>query len=131
MTILSGSITIVQKLREVTNKIKDAATANLIADLNLNLVDLKMQIVSLQERKMSLQKEIDSLKKQNDFRSNVTYRGAGYYLNKLLPGYNNLGPYCTKCLDCEKKLILLRELPIVYREVGKYECPNCKSMFGK
>ena len=78
MSILSTAIATVQKLREVSEKIKDAETNNLIAGLHMALADLKMQFVTLQEENMRLRKELQQVREQTDFRSKVNHPPASW-----------------------------------------------------
>jgi len=128
MAILSTAIATVQKLREVSEKIKDAETNNLIADLNIALADLKMQFVTLQEENMQLRKELQQAREQADFRSKVTFKEGLYFLTERVEGRPE-GPYCPHCLDAEGKLILVTKAQEPFRDFGNLRCPKCKNYY--
>lgn len=128
MLILSTAIATVQKLREVSEKIKDAETNNLIADLNMALADLKMQFVTLQEENMQLRKELQQAGAQKDFRSKVILKEGLYFLTKPVEGRPE-GPYCPRCLDAEDKLILVTKVQGPFRDLGNLRCPECKTFY--
>jgi hypothetical protein len=129
MSILSVAITTVQKLREVAKKIKDAETNNLIADLNMALADLKMQFVALQEENVQLRRGLQQAREETDVRKKVSYRDGFYYLKEVVEGRLE-GPYCTRCLDAENKLILVTEVPKEFREeLGNRQCPECQTLY--
>ncbi len=128
MSILSTAIATVQKLREVSEKIKDAETNNLIADLNIALADLKMQFVTLREENMQLRKELQQAREQMDFRSKVVLKEGLYFLTEPVEGRPE-GPYCPNCLDAEDKLILVTKVQGPFRDLGNLRCPKCKNFY--
>ena len=58
---VSSAIAIVKKLKEVSDKIKDANFKNLLADLNLELAEIKTQVAEVMEENTRLKAKISSL----------------------------------------------------------------------
>ena len=129
LSILNGAITTVQKLREISQKVKDAETTNLIADLNLKLADLKMKFAELQEDNLRLRNELNEAKTQADIRGMMTLRDGLYHLKTPMEDRPE-GPYCTRCLDVEGRPVLVSQLAKVFHDAAKYQCPNCKAHYG-
>jgi hypothetical protein len=130
LAIIGKLVQIGKTLRDVADLVKDAQTKNLIADLNLVLADLKMQVAELQEENLSLKGQVRTLQAQDDHREKLELRDYAYWFSTI-PAGRPAGPYCTCCFDSSEKLILLRELTAHFRVFGKYECPACKSHYGK
>jgi len=129
LSVLNGAITTVQKLREISQKVKDAETTTLIADLNLALADLKMRFAGLQEENLRLRNELAEAKTQADIRGMVTLRDGLYYLKQPVDDRPE-GPFCTRCLDVEGKAVLVAQLARAFHAVANYQCPNCKAHYG-
>ena len=128
LAIIGGAIKTVQKLREVSQKVKDADTLNLIADLNLSLADLKLQFADLQNENLRLQEELKKSKLQSSFRDKLILKNGLYYFKVAEPNRSD-GPYCTRCFDVDEKLVLVAALPRDFQEFGQFSCPNCKAHY--
>ena len=129
LSVVNGAITTLQKLREISQKVKDAETSNLIADLNIALADLKMKFAELQEENLRLKNELNEAHTQADIRGMVTLRNGLYYLKQPVDDRPE-GPYCTRCLDVEGKAVLVAQLARTFHAIAKYQCPNCKARYG-
>lgn len=129
VSVLTGVISTAKKLREVSGKIKDADMKNLIADLNLALANLKLKIADLQKENILLREELEETRKGINIRDTLELRNGLYYLKESMEGRPD-GPYCTRCFDADNKLILVAELPKLFRDLAKFECSNCKTYYG-
>lgn len=128
LSIVSEAIRTLQKLREVTQKMKHVELLNLVADLSLNLAELKLQVAELQEENGSLKAELKKNAQSSSFREKLVLRDRLYFFKE--PQENRpVGPYCTRCYDVEEKLVLVTEMPRVVRNIAKYSCPNCKTNY--
>lgn len=117
-----------KRLREISQKIKDAETKNLIADLNLNLADLKIQVADLQDENRRLRGELAAARVVADQRSRLKRQGNFYYLSN--PAVGEIpGPYCTGCFDSRERLVLVSELGSVFAALGSHQCPVCQSVY--
>lgn len=132
MAELIGTLTtiigIAGKLRDLAKKIQDADTKNLIADLNLELAALKTQVAELQEENLKLRGEVAEARQTQHLRSKVELREKVYFLTEPVQG-RPPGPYCTRCLDVDNKLVLVTELERDFKDFGKYQCNNCKAIY--
>jgi uncharacterized small protein (DUF1192 family) len=128
LSIVSEAIRTLQKLREVTQKMKHVELLNLVADLSLNLAELKLQVAELQEENGSLKAELKKNAQSSSFREKLVLKGSTYFFKE--PQENRPdGPYCTRCYDVEEKLVLVTELERAFNPIAKYICPNCKAHY--
>jgi len=56
--VVAKAIGTMQKLKEVSDKIKDADMRNLVADLNLDLADIKMKLAEISNENRELKEKI-------------------------------------------------------------------------
>jgi hypothetical protein len=129
MIELSTALSTLKALRQLGSRIKDAEFKGLLADLQVALADVKVKCAELQEENLRLKSTIAESKKAEEFRTQMEFREGVYYF-KTPPAGRPIGPYCPGCLDSKEKLQVLRELPEVFRDHGKYECPACEKVFG-
>ena len=125
LSIISTAVDTIQKLREIAQKIKDADTLNLIADLKLALGELKIQFADLLEDNQKLKSEIKGIQENSILRSKLILKNSAYYLENPPEGYTK-GGYCVRCFDAENKLITLTQ-HISWH--GCTKCDNCKSIY--
>lgn len=59
---IATAITLAQRLREISNNIKDAEFKNLLADLSLELADVKLKLAGVLEENVVLKNQIQKLK---------------------------------------------------------------------
>lgn len=62
LTSIGVAITLAQRLREISNNIKDAEFKNLLADLSLELADVKLKLAGVLEENINLKQQIQKLK---------------------------------------------------------------------
>lgn len=55
---LSSAIALVKKLREINDKVKDAESKSLIADLSIELAEIKMQLADVMNENTRLRGEL-------------------------------------------------------------------------
>lgn len=127
---IGAAIEICKKLREASLKVRDAELKNLVGDLSLNLADLKMQLADMQEENVRLKAEISGNTQNADLRPRLTVRDGAYFLANPSPGHAE-GPYCSRCFDVGGTLVLMQELPPIFKSVGKYKCSNCNAICGR
>jgi hypothetical protein len=121
------AVGIAKKLYAISEKIKDADVRNAISDLRIAMADLKDQVVELRDKNQRLEAELSAVKKLTSG-SEVELREGAYYLRE--PGGRPAGPYCTACWDTKHVLALASELPMGFRDLGRYTCPACQAVFG-
>ena len=125
---LSTVIATGKQLVEVANKLKDAEAKNLVADLNLNIAELKMRIVELQEENARLKAQVAQAEDVSSFRQNLEIREQVYFFRTPVEGRAQ-GPYCPRCFDAGKQLVLVTAFTGAFRAIGKYNCPQCKANY--
>jgi len=128
LSIVTGAIKTLQKLREISQKMKNAEIRNLAADLSLNLADLKLQIAELQEENAGLRVQLKKNSQSASYRDKLTVKNGLYFFKESQSNRPD-GPYCTRCFDVDEKLVLVSEMSRAFHGIVKYECPNCKAHF--
>jgi len=129
--ILSAVSTVIdtaKKLRKVSEKMQDAETKNLVADLNLELADLKSKIADLQEENMELQEKVSQFREAKQLRSSLELRNDVYYITDQRIDRPS-GPYCTRCFNYDQELTLVTGLSNTFKRMGNYKCPERESVY--
>lgn len=118
---VSTSITLVQRLREISKNIAEAEFKNLLADLSSELADVKLEAAALKEKLAALQEENRVLQQttpsQNEKPIGVKW---GCYQFK-----DDDGLYCTGCWDSKRKKIRTTRATSTHRL-----CPVCRAPIG-
>ncbi len=114
---VSTVIETAKKLRKVSEKVQDAETKNLVADLNLELADLKSKIAELKEENTELRNKLSQFREAEHLRSSLELRNDLYYLTDQNIDRPS-GPYCTRCFDSDQQLILVTELSNTFKRIG-------------
>ena len=121
VTIVGNSISLVKRLREISNNIAEAEFKNLLADLTDKLADLKLEAANLKEELATLREENRVLRQTtapgNDEPVSVQW---GCYKFK-----DQDGLYCTACWDSRRKKSLTNRLNSQRRH-----CPVCRALIG-
>lgn len=125
LAIVTTAIETVKKLRAVAEKIKDAETKNLIADLQLQLADIKAMAAELKEEKMTLQQQLKSAIERKSFAKKLIHRNGLYWLESPKPG-ENPGPFCPNCSTEDRPYAVQEE---AIKAFGKYHCTKCNGFF--
>lgn len=129
LAIVGTAIDTVKKLRQVAQKIKDADTQNLIADLSISLADLKMEIAALRDENLRLQDELKKRDGAQDHRNNMEVRDGVLYL-KEPPQGRPQGPYCPNCMERSKQLVLIKDhRGTPFQAISNFFCSLCRSHF--
>jgi hypothetical protein len=118
---VSNSITLVQRLREISKNIAEAEFKNLLADLYGELADVKLEAAALKEKLAAIQKENRLLRQitppEDEKPVGVKW---GCYQFK-----DDEGLYCTGCWDSKRKKILTTRATSTFRL-----CPMCRAPIG-
>jgi regulator of replication initiation timing len=121
LSTVSNSITLVQRLREISKNIAEAEFKNVLADLSYELADLKLEAASLKERLAVLQEENILLKKTTvPIEEGPTGNKWGCYQFA-----SDDGLYCTACWDSKRKKSLTTRINPRIRM-----CPVCQATLG-
>lgn len=106
----------VKKLREISDKLKDAETKNIIADLMMSLADVKTELVEARET-------IAKLQQKSDLATQMELRDDGFYYFIDATETCPQGPYCSKCLNTNGELGLIKKGPM-----RSHVCRNCNTV---
>lgn len=117
---INHSLTLLQRLREVSKNISEAEFKNLLAELSDELADVKLNVVSLKEEILKLKEENQNLKQQ--VIANTTNKPSMRFGCYTFEGEEGL--FCTACYDTKGKKVQTTRINSRYRE-----CPVCKARF--
>ena len=92
-------------------------------DLKIKINELYGENIELKEKNYNLRRELEKIKDFSNIKSRLIHEDNHYFLKD---GDNKDGPYCTKCLDSENKLIRLHKGNLI-EGVQYFTCPNCKT----
>jgi hypothetical protein len=117
---ITGVIGLVQKAKELADKLKNLELKEVIVDLQGKLLDLKQEIVQLRDENQRLTEEL----KRASAPPEVTLKDGVYYKGED-------GPFCTACYDSGGKLIRVTEATHDERVVMgiRRKCPVCKAKY--
>jgi hypothetical protein len=126
---IAAAIETVRKLNEISAKIKDAETRNLIADLRNQLADVKLAMAELKEETADLREKLRSELQAKEAASadELEYRGGLNWRVSPKPG-ENPGPFCPNCSE-EGRPVAVQKMAASFARIGKYRCPKCKAHF--
>jgi uncharacterized small protein (DUF1192 family) len=128
MAMVGTAIETLKKLRAVAEKIKDAETRNLIADLSISLADLKMEIASLKEENLRLDSELKQKKSREAAGEQLVIRDGVLYFNEPPPG-KAAGPYCPNCKENNRLVLIKDNRNTPFQDFGNFHCAICDCMF--
>ncbi len=132
---LDRLITGLKTVRDVAQRMHDVELLSALADLTLDSAQLKADTATVREENTKLREEVEQLRRQADIRSKVEIKDGMYHLTEPISGYSQ-GPFCTRCLDSDGKLVTLmgpgwqpgiEHGPGTFRTPGGrgYTCPEC------
>ena len=121
ISAVSNSITLVQRLREISKNITEAEFKNLLADLSSELADVKLEAAALKEQLATLQEENRVLKETAApvDEKHVGTKWGCYQFE------DDDGLYCTGCWDSQRNKIRTNRETSTHRS-----CPVCRALMG-
>jgi hypothetical protein len=129
LTLVATAIDTLKKLRAVSEKIKDAESRNLIADLSIALADLKSEVAGLKEENRWLQAELNQKRTREQHGEQLVVRDGVLYFNEP-PSGKPAGPYCPNCKENGNRLVLMKDnRNTPFQQICKFRCPECQSSF--
>lgn len=123
---LNTAGSILKGLRAADASIEKAELKLKIAELAELLADARMAVLDTREEVNQLQSEISRLTAAEDVTSRIVKRENVIFVKN---GSAEDGPYCPRCHAKDGVLMPLTPLSRVFREVGKFTCPDCRSHF--
>ena len=131
ITIISAAVETLKVLKElkgVSDKVRDAKYENLIADLTLALADLKRELAALKSDNHGLMIELRKLKEKPVLVDSFERREGVLFPKEVIAG-QNAGPYCSRCLEVDGRLVSVTRLFGPLRRLGIHQCPQCEKFF--
>ena len=121
LTTVGTSISLAQRLREISKNLENAEFKNLLADLSSELADLKLEAANLKQRLAELEEENHLLKKTSSPSDEAPIgRQWGCYKFE-----GDDGLYCPACWDSKRKKSSTTRVNTRFRH-----CPVCNSPIG-
>lgn len=125
---IGNAITLANRLKEISDNIKDAELKNILADLSLELADTKLKLAEIITENVSLKEQVNILESRKINIEELTFRDGLYYRK------NDDNPFCTGCYDNNKKEIRLQRFSAVntlQKKMGNLICPICETYYTK
>ena len=111
ISAVSTSITLLTRLKEISNHIKDAEFNNLLADLSLELADVKLKLSNVTDENIALRNKVRELE-NTEGEPCPKCRKRGWQLESSKPDaiFGDLGGnrHAYKCIFCnfsEEKIV--------------------------
>lgn len=121
VSAVSNSLSLVQRLREISKNLEEAEFKNLLADLSIELADVKLEASALKEELAAIQEENRILKQTtpSDDEKPIGVKWGCYQFK------DDDGLYCTGCWDSKRKKIRTNRATSTHRL-----CPVCRAPIG-
>lgn len=122
MVDLSLVINGFNKLKEISDRVKNS-------ELREAYIDLKEQWIEAKDEILNLREEVKRFKEVRNIGEDLVHHKSLYYM----PGNKVPGPYCPKCWHKDKLT-----MPLFYefrsglktmKSGAKYHCKNCNSLY--
>lgn len=121
ISTIGSSISLAQRLREISKNIADAEFKNILADLSSELADIKLEAVSLKEQVAALKEENLLLKRTSTpIGEKPSGRKYGCYQFE-----GESGLFCPGCWDSKRKKSSTTRINTYFRK-----CSVCQAMLG-
>jgi len=113
-------------ITETSKKILAAIKASDLVGASQMALELESHALKLVEENARLQARLEELESHPDLVSSMHFDGTFYWRGE---GPQKQGPYCQKCLDGERRAIVMRftDRTVSGYESKWYECHNCQS----
>lgn len=116
----------VKILRSADASFEKAELKLKIADLAEALASARLAVLDAQEEIEELRTELASLRDQRTEEASVIKRDNVYYIRA---GDQERGPFCPRCYEAEGTKMPVSELPPGFRDIARFNCPNCKAHY--
>jgi hypothetical protein len=121
-------------LKQASEIVKALADTNALyekAELKLKIAELTEAVMTARVALLEAQTEIQSLKDQigrltTAAQATVVKRDNVYFLRE---NDQEVGPFCPRCFEADKRRMPLTPFTPAFRTFGKYNCPQCKSTY--
>jgi hypothetical protein len=110
---INNSLTLLKRLKVISENIKEAEFKNLLADLSMEIADAKLAEADLKEQIVTLREENSALKTHKAPTEKPEIRFGCYYFDG-----DNSRLYCSACFDSKGAKSLTSKGPVGYRICG-------------
>lgn len=126
---ISNSISLVKRLKEISQNVKEAEFKNLLADLSLELADFKLKLAEQVDEVSELKTKNSKLREQIENLEKATKNDSLEFKNNVYFKFGDDDPFCTGCYDNRGKLSRLSKTNDHFSHFGTHECPVCQSFY--
>ncbi len=117
---INNSMSLLSRLRKISQNIKEAEIRNVIADLSNELADVKLAAADLKEQVLALKEENASLKHHKSTEEKPKIKWGCYYFDD-----DDSRLYCTACYDSKGAKSLTNRIDTQFRR-----CNVCNATIG-
>ncbi|MEC4724274.1 hypothetical protein HWQ46_01765 [Shewanella sp. D64] len=110
---INNSLTLLKRLKDISENVKEAEFKNLLADLSMEIADAKLAAADLKEQIATLREENLVLKNHKNPVEKPEIKCGCYYFDG-----DNTRLYCTACFDSKDSKILTTSAFNGYRVCG-------------
>lgn len=87
-----------------------------------SVIEVQRELSALEEENRKLRQEIHDLKNKKILETELEYRNNAYFKKD-----NEEIPYCSRCYDVDKNLVIMERWAPCSRLNYEYKCPQCKN----
>ena len=120
---IQAAIDLAKKIKEISEKTKDAEFKNMVADLSLELANAKQRVAQLLDENGKLKAELQLARHHSSRAEGLTIRNGLYF------SASGEGPFCPHCYDSKGQVSRLVKQRENWVEFGDHMCPACKNYF--
>ncbi|MBP0019102.1 MAG: hypothetical protein J7647_16320 [Cyanobacteria bacterium SBLK] len=125
---ISGALDLSKRLVEVTQKGENVEVVNMAIDIKVELAEAKSILANLTIENAELKLENFELRQklqelENQQSETLIFKDGLYYTE------SEDVPFCVGCYDNNKKVIRVNPMSPMMAQIGKYECPVCKTVY--
>lgn len=111
-------------LQESFERMLDLVSGSNDPILLKSVIEVQRELSALEEQNRKLRQEIHDLKNKKLLETELEYRNNAYFKKD-----NKETPYCSRCYDVDKKLVIMNRWIHAYRLHYQYKCPQCKTNY--
>jgi hypothetical protein len=128
LSMVGTAVGTIQKLREVSDKIKNADMRSLLADLQMQVADIKIEAARLKQENSDLQQALKQEQERKATAKKLVHREGVLWLTSPEPG-ENPGPFCPNCSTPEKPIAVTDHRGTQWASMCKFRCAQCQGHF--
>ncbi|MGI8980550.1 MAG: hypothetical protein ACR2FY_15080 [Pirellulaceae bacterium] len=126
IALVGKAVDLVQQLRGIAQKVKDAESQNLIADLMISLADIKIQVAELKGENLDLRTQLASHENRKAEADKFEQVGNVLYQRT---DTEHKQPYCPRCFQVDHREMTLTKVKPPFNDFGNWKCAQCDKNF--